>query len=78
MTLDSLEGKIVLVTGGARGIGKGLAAACLAEGAKVIITNLNAESGRQAELELSALGQVRSVRCGGTDRADVDGLLDDI
>jgi NAD(P)-dependent dehydrogenase (short-subunit alcohol dehydrogenase family) len=44
----------------------------------VIITKLNAESGRQAELELSALGQVRSVRCDGTDRADVDALLDDI
>lgn len=42
------------------------------------ITKLNAESGRQAELELSALGQVRSVRCDGTDRADVDALLDDI
>ena len=44
----------------------------------MIITKLNAESGRQAELELSALGQVRSVRCDGTDRADVDTLLDDI
>ena len=44
----------------------------------MIITKLNAESGRQAELELSALGQVRSVRCDGTDRADVDALLDDI
>ena len=78
MTFDSLEGKIVLVTGGARGIGKGLAAACLAEGAKVVITNLNAQAGRQAEEALSALGHVRSVRCDGTDRADVDALLDDI
>jgi NAD(P)-dependent dehydrogenase (short-subunit alcohol dehydrogenase family) len=78
MTFDSLEGKVVLVTGGARGIGKGLAAACLAEGAKVIITNLNADVGRQAQDELSALGHVRSVRCDSTDRADVDALLDDI
>jgi 3-oxoacyl-[acyl-carrier protein] reductase len=78
MTFDSLNGKVVLVTGGARGIGKGLAKACLEEGAKVVITNLNAETGRRAQAELSSIGIVRSVSCDATDRADVEALLDDI
>jgi 3-oxoacyl-[acyl-carrier protein] reductase len=78
MTFESLNGKVVLVTGGARGIGKGLAAACLADGAKVVITNLNADTGRRAQTELSSLGPVRSVRCDATDRGDVEALLDDI
>jgi NAD(P)-dependent dehydrogenase (short-subunit alcohol dehydrogenase family) len=78
MSWTSLQDKVVLVTGGARGIGKGLAQACLHEGAAVVITNLNAEVGQQTAQELSALGQIRAVRCDATDRVQVDALLDDI
>ncbi|MGA1372158.1 MAG: SDR family NAD(P)-dependent oxidoreductase, partial [Pseudomonadales bacterium] len=78
MRFESLKDKVVLVTGGARGIGKGLAKACLEQGARVVITNLNAEVGRAAAAELSALGAVRSVRCDGTERAEVEALLDNI
>jgi len=78
MMFDSLSNKVVLVTGGARGIGKGLAKACLQEGANVVITNLNVEVGQKTEEELSALGSIRAVRCDGTDRAQVNELLDDI
>lgn len=74
----TLEGKTVLVTGGARGIGKGLAEACLSEGARVIITNLDAKVAAQTVNELSAIGQIRAVRCDATDRGAVDDLFDDI
>lgn len=78
MTFESLTDKTVLVTGGARGIGKGLARACLQEGAQVIITNLDAGTGRETARELSSLGTIRSVQCDSTDRKAVDSLLDDI
>ena len=78
MVWESLENKVVLVTGGARGIGKGLAQAALREGAKVVITNLNAEVGRNTATELSQHGEIRAVRCDATDREQVEGLLNDI
>jgi NAD(P)-dependent dehydrogenase (short-subunit alcohol dehydrogenase family) len=78
MQFESLRDKVVLITGGARGIGKGLATACLQEGARVIITNLNEEVGLAAEAELKPLGPVRAVRCDATRRDEVEALLDDI
>ena len=47
MAITSLKGKTALVTGGARGIGKGIARACLEQGAQVVITNLDSAVGKQ-------------------------------
>lgn len=78
MAITSLKGKTALVTGGARGIGKGIARACLEQGAQVVITNLDSAVGKQTEEELSGLGTIRALRCDGTDRLAVDGLMDDV
>lgn len=78
MTITSLKGKTVLVTGGARGIGKGIARACLKEGARIVITNLDIAVGKETETELSSLGPIRAIRCDGTDRRAVDQLMDDV
>lgn len=47
-----VAGKVVLLTGGAMGLGKAAAKALLAEGARVIITDVNAEAGAATADEL--------------------------
>lgn len=47
-----VEGKVALVTGGASGIGRATAARLAAEGAQVVITDINEEAGRQAAKEI--------------------------
>jgi 3alpha(or 20beta)-hydroxysteroid dehydrogenase len=51
-----LRGKIVLVTGGAQGMGAHDAEVMLKHGAKLVITDINAERGAATEKRLSALG----------------------
>ncbi len=59
--LFSLTGKVALVTGGARGLGKMIAAGLLRAGAKVYITSRKEEDVRAAATDLSALGQCEAL-----------------
>lgn len=74
----NVNGKTVLVTGGAQGIGKGIARQCLLAGARVVVTNLDDAVGNATAKELAALGSVRRVRADVTDAAASEDLLDDI
>ena len=74
----NLQGKTVLVTGGAQGIGRGIARQALLAGAKVVITNLDDAVGTATEAELKSLGSIRRVRADVTDNAASERLLDDI
>lgn len=56
-----LKGKVAIVTGGTKGIGYGIAQEYLKEGAKVIITGREKETGEIAEQELSHLGEVKYI-----------------
>ncbi|MER3468443.1 MAG: 3-ketoacyl-ACP reductase [Thermoflexus sp.] len=47
-----LKDKVAIVTGGAMGIGKGIATVFAREGAKVVIADVNETAGREAEKEL--------------------------
>ncbi len=57
--MESLERKVILVTGGASGIGLATAELLARQGARVWITDLRAEGVAAAVEQLAALGQVR-------------------
>ena len=50
------EGKVAVVTGAAQGIGEAYAAALAAEGAAVVVADLNADAGRQVAKQIEADG----------------------
>ncbi|MCM3588841.1 SDR family oxidoreductase [Mesobacillus maritimus] len=53
--MGKLQDKIVIITGGAAGIGSGIAKAMVKEGAIVVIVDLNEDTGKNMEKELQAI-----------------------
>lgn len=71
MSTRILEGKVALVTGGGRGIGKDVSRALLKEGASVIITARTKSQLDESAQELSAFGPVFAVNGDGAHEDDV-------
>jgi 3-oxoacyl-[acyl-carrier protein] reductase len=68
--MQPLSDQVAIVTGGARGIGHGIASVLAAEGAKVVIVDLDAEEGEAVAAKLGGLAISADV----TDRASVDAV----
>ncbi len=70
-----LKGKVVIVTGSARGIGKAIAKVLLQEGCSVVICDLDEKELSRTEAELSGYGEVLAIPTDVTDMDDVKKLV---
>ncbi len=71
-----LKGKVAIITGGTRGIGKAIARRFAAEGASVVIGNVNPDSGKEALRSLAEEGlNVANVTVNVADPDDVAAMV---
>lgn len=75
-----LSNKVVLLTGGSRGIGKAIAVKCAEHGANVAFTYLSsAERAKAVETELTELGvQAKAYQSDASDYASAEQLVKDV
>jgi NAD(P)-dependent dehydrogenase (short-subunit alcohol dehydrogenase family) len=71
---NRLENKVVTVTGGVRGIGRGIVELFLDEGAAVVVGDINDDGGRALEAEL-ATDRVAFIRADVTVEDDIEALI---
>ena len=74
--MGELDGRVACVTGGTRGIGRAIAEAFLAEGAKVVINGRSPEKGEQALSEVGAGENLHFISGDVTDQTVCEGLVD--
>jgi NAD(P)-dependent dehydrogenase (short-subunit alcohol dehydrogenase family) len=74
----TFKGKSLIVVGGTSGIGLATARKVLEAGGSAVLIGSHADKAQAAVVELSKLGQVRSMVCNISDRAALSGLLDQL
>ncbi|MGH3970533.1 MAG: SDR family NAD(P)-dependent oxidoreductase, partial [Mycobacterium sp.] len=70
-----LTGQTAIVTGGAQGLGYAIAERFVAEGARVVLGDVNLEATEAAAKQLGGSDVATAVRCDVTVGADVDTLV---
>jgi NAD(P)-dependent dehydrogenase (short-subunit alcohol dehydrogenase family) len=72
---SALEGKAILITGGASGLGAALCDAMSAAGANVMVADIDEDKARQA-IDAMHAGAARAIRCNVGDPADAARTVD--
>ena len=71
-----LQDKVAIVTGSARGLGKAMVFKMVAEGAQVVVTDINFDACQAVKAEIEAVGGTAlAVRCDVTNREEVTALV---
>lgn len=70
-------GKVALVTGGGQGIGRAIAARLLVDGMAVVIVDVDASAGLDAEDELASRGRIRFAHADIADEAAIVAVVRD-
>ncbi len=76
--MEDLKGRVAVVTGGASGVGKGVAKALLGEGCTVVLADIEQGALDTAVAELSALGPVSGIATDVSDFGSVDALAEQV
>jgi NAD(P)-dependent dehydrogenase (short-subunit alcohol dehydrogenase family) len=76
--VDSFKDKVAVVTGGASGIGRSLVRELLADGAKVVIADVEQSALDRVLAELDGAGEVSGVVTDVSDPASVEALADTV
>lgn len=71
---NELAGKVAIVTGGARGLGQGIAELFVEEGAKVVIADLREDEGQALAEQLGSAARFKSTDV--SDRQAMQGVVD--
>ena len=74
--MSLLAGQTAVITGGAQGLGFAIAEQFIAEGARVVIGDINLEATEAAAAKLGGADVARAVKCDVTSYADVEALVD--
>ncbi|MGH6610914.1 MAG: glucose 1-dehydrogenase [Burkholderiaceae bacterium] len=72
--MKQLDGKIAVVTGGAAGFGEGIVRSFVAEGARVVIADIDQPKGEALAKDVGA--NTHFTRCDVSQRADVEALIE--
>src|ERR1043166_3855824 len=71
-----LDGKVAIITGAGQGIGRALARGLAAEGAKVVVAELNAENGARVAGDIESAGNIaQSVATDVSNEASVQNMV---
>ena len=72
--MGQLEGRIAIITGAGDGIGAGMARRFAEEGAKIVIAELNCDTGKAMETELGAAGAF--IETDASDKLAVEAMIE--
>jgi NAD(P)-dependent dehydrogenase (short-subunit alcohol dehydrogenase family) len=71
-----LDGRVAVITASTRSIGRGIAEAYHAEGAKVVLSGRNAEKGAKAIEEMGGGDRLHFIAANASKQADIEALVD--